>query len=139
MERGSLALGMIAALGLSASPAAQTHPSFSGKWIPSIDVAAPNGAPVLGPEVKITQDATAVALEVTVLAWSTASGRTSQTQRLVYKLDGSDSPQDVRTDERSGRPEQDDGDVDCRIRGSRTMEQRPARHRHARDVEVLLS
>jgi hypothetical protein len=96
MKRGSLVLGLIASLGLSASPAAQTHPSFSGKWIPSIDAAAPNGVPVLGPELKITQDATMVALEVVVIV-SNASGKTSQTQRLMYKLDGSDSPQDART------------------------------------------
>jgi len=96
MKRVSLVLGAIAALGLSTSPAAQTHPSFSGRWIPSIDLAASNGSPVLGPEVKITQDATIVALEV-IVTTSNASGRTSQPQRLVYNLDGSDSPQDVRT------------------------------------------
>jgi hypothetical protein len=96
MKRRSLALGAMAALVLSASPAAQTHPSFSGRWIPSTDPGASNGAPVLGPEVRITQDATTVAIEIIVIVGN-ASGTTSQTQRLVYKLDGSDSPQDVRT------------------------------------------
>jgi Spy/CpxP family protein refolding chaperone len=103
MKRMTAVLGAAAFVLATSLVFAQTHPSFAGKWTRAEDpTAAPAGGGGgrggfgrggFGQEVTITQDASTITLE-----WTQGQNA----QKRVYKLDGSESVNEVMG--RGGEP-----------------------------------
>lgn len=97
MMRGLLALGAMAFTLTTAQPTAQTRPDFTGTWT------AFEPASSVGTSIAITQDATALRVDIPLQRFTLSTGGMSVPSagspvsivRHVYTLDGRDSLQSV--------------------------------------------